>query len=118
MKNIVFILYILLASFSIVEAQVCKISNSNDNVEVFSASIVDNSKVVVTVGNDSQDISANVTVVVVVTYESSNYTKNYTGKKVAHPNTETAIEIPIETSYYDRKPTSVKVTSISGTKCQ
>ena len=56
-------------------AQVCKISNSNDNVEVFSATIINGSSVAVTVGNDSQDISANVTVEVTVTYESSNYTK-------------------------------------------
>jgi len=118
MKKIIFAVLIMLCSCYMVEAQVCKISNSNDNVEVFSASIVDGSKVVVTVGNDSQDISANVTVTVVVTYESANYTKTYFGKKVARPNTETAIEIPIATTYVDRKPTSVKVESISGTKCQ
>lgn len=121
MKKIFKISFIVLMFCGIIGnsyAQVCKISSSNDNVEVFSATIVNGSSVAVTVGNDSQDISANVTVEVIVTYESSNYTKTYTGKKVARPNTETVIEIPIATSYYERKPTSVKVTSISGTKCQ
>ena len=114
-----FLVCMTLLLFAVISnAQVCKISNSNDNVEVFSATIINGSSVAVTVGNDSQDISANVTVKVTVTYESSNYTKNYTGKKVARPNTETVIEIPIATTYYERKPTSVKVTNISGTKCQ
>ena len=116
--KISFLVFLLCCIINASDAQVCKISSSNDNVEVFSATIVNGSSVAVTVGNDSQDISANVTVEVIVTYESSNYTKTYTGKKVASPNTETVIEIPIATTYYERKPTSVKVTSISGTKCQ
>lgn len=106
----------------IAEAQVCKISNSNDNVEVFGASIIDGSSVEVTVGNDSQDISANVTVEVEVTYSYHGMTKkrNYTGKVVANPNKETVIKIPILTAHpsdSDYKPSSVKVVGISGTKC-
>ena len=68
-----FLFILLLCTFIFVEAHVCKISDSNDNVEVFSASIVDGSRVEVTVGNDSQDISANVTVEVVVVYESLHF---------------------------------------------
>ncbi len=124
MKKCIYLSLIMLCTYYISEAQVCKISNSNDNVEVFSASIVDGSRVDVTVGNDSQDISANVTVEVTVTFESSrysnNYSKNYVGKGVASPNQETIIKIPIDTTYPskpDFKPTSVKVVGISGTKC-
>ena len=120
MKKSIYLVLIMLCSFYIAEAQVCKISNSNDNVEVFSASIVDNSKVVVTVGNDSQDISANVTVDVTVTYGYDNYKKTYSGKTIAKPNTETVITIPISSTYsssISNKPSSVIVTRISGTKC-
>lgn len=122
--RISFLVFLLCCIINASDAQVCKISNSNDNVEVFSASIVDGSRVDVTVGNDSQDISANVTVEVTVTFESSrysnNYSKNYVGKGVASPNQETIIKIPIDTTYPskpDFKPTSVKVVGISGTKC-
>lgn len=119
MKRFALFLFVFVSCF-ITEAQVCKISNSNDNVEVFSASIVDNSKVVVTVGNDSQDISANVTVEITVTYGYDNYKKTYSGKKIAKPNTETVITIPISSTYSSsnsNKPSSVTVTRISGTKC-
>ena len=121
MKKGVFIALLLLFAFRAVDAQVCKISNSNDNVEVFSASIVDDSKVKVTVGNDSQDISANVTVEVVVTYGNKTFTKTYSGKKIAKPNSETVITIPISSTYsssISSRPTSVTVSGISGTKCQ
>lgn len=121
MKKSVFIVLLLLLVCGVVDAQVCKISNSNDNVEVFSASLVDNSKVEVTVGNDSQDISANVTVEVVVIYGNKNYTKTYSGKKIAEPNRETIITIPISQTYSSNipnEPTSVSVSKISGTKCQ
>lgn len=121
MKKGVFIALLLLFAFRAVDAQVCKISNSNDNVEVFSASIVDDSKVEVTVGNDSHDISANVTVEVVVTYGNKTCTKTYSGKKIAKPNSETVITIPISSTYsstISNRPTSVTVSGISGTKCQ
>ena len=90
---------------------------------MFTASIEDGNTVVVTVGNDSQDISANVTVKVEVTYRYSNgnnpvnYT--YTGKVVAKPNQESIIKIRIPEKDKDgRVPESVKVADISGTKCQ
>ena len=97
-------------------AQVCKISNSNDNVEVFNASIVDGSKVEVTVGNDSQDISANVTIEVEVTYSSS-VKRIYTGRKIAQPNQETVIPIPIDATIGSLTPKSVTVKKITGSKC-
>lgn len=124
MKRIVrlfFMIFLLCVIINTANAQVCKISNTNDNVEVFSASIVDDSNVEVTVGNDSQDISANVTVEVVVTYGNKTCTKTYSGKKIAKPNSETVITIPISSTYsstISNKPTSVKVSGISGTKCQ
>lgn len=121
MKKILLLLA-LVGLFSNVSAQVCKISSSNDNVEVFSAYIVDGSIVEVTVGNDSQSVSANVTVEVEVTYKDSRNikTKKYSGKDVAKPNTTTSIKIPINPTYPDWpscKAVSVKVLDITGTKC-
>lgn len=124
MKNLLITAFLLFITCTIcsIQAQVCKISNSNDNVEVFSAFIIDNSRVEVSVGNDSQSISANITVEIEVTYTSgsSNKTLKYTGKTVAKPNDETTINIPIKNSHPDNsnyKPSSVKVIGISGTKC-
>ena len=105
---------------STANAQVCTISDSKDNVEVFSASIVMDNQVNIIVGNDSQDISANVTVQVKVNYANSK-TKTFTGKKTARPNAETIIEIPIDPTYGNgssAKPISVEVVGISGTKCR
>ena len=101
-------------------AQVCKISETGDNVEVFSASIVDGHTVSVVVGNDSQDKSANVTVNVTVTYKGSSTSKEYTftAKAIAQPNQTTEIKIDIpERDKQDRTPVSAKVTQITGTKC-
>ena len=122
MKARFLLCFALFCLYATTNAQVCKISSSNDNVEVFSAYIVDGSRVEVTVGNDSQSVSANVTVEVEVTYKSSNLTKTkkYSGKDVAKPNTTTAIKIPINATHPDAptcKAVSVKVLGIAGTKC-
>ena len=111
----------LLGMYFASSAQVCKISDSGDNVEVFSASLVDEHTVSVVVGNDSQDKSANVTVSVSVKYKNtSNNTKEYTftGKVIAKPNQTTEIKVDIpEKDNQGRTPVSVKVTGITGTKC-
>ncbi len=126
LKKIFFIILILLGLSDGYNtyAQVCKISNSNnDNVEVFSAYVVDGSRVEVTVGNDSQNVSANVTVEVVVTYKNKYgnvKTMKYAGKDIAKPNTPTVINIPINPTHQDSsdyKAESVKVLNITGTKC-
>lgn len=98
-----------------VNAQVCKISGSNDNVEVFSCQLNENN-VDITLSNDSNDIKANVTVTVEVFY-GNNLTKTYTGKVLANPGTSTALSIPIEGKVNNLTAKSVKVTSLSGTKC-
>lgn len=123
MKKLFLLTFLMLGLYGITEAQVCKISGAGDNVEVFSARIENGNTVVVTVGNDSQNISANVTVTVEVTYKYSNgnspvkLTKE--GKVIAKPNQESVITIRIpEQDKNGRIPTSVKVTNISGTKCQ
>lgn len=98
-------------------AQVCKISNSNDNVEVYSCYLTDNnSAVAVTVGNDSQDISANVTVTVEVTY-NNNIKRTYTQKVLAKPNQTTDFQIKIEDKINSNSAKTVEVKSITGTKC-
>ena len=122
MKKILLVLAVIIGLSTSAHAQVCKISNSNDNVEIFSAVIENDNTVAVTVGNDSQSVSANVTVEVEVTYKDSyprSKTKKFYGKNVAKPNTTTVIKIPIDSSYPDSsyKPVSVKALNITGTKC-
>lgn len=102
---------------AIMNAQVCKISQSNDNVEVYSCYLTDNnSAVLVTVGNDSQNISANVTVTVEVTY-GANTKKTFSNKGLAKPNQTSEISIPIPSEVGSLKAKSVTVISITGTKC-
>ena len=122
MKKILLVLAVIIGLSTSANAQVCKISNSNDNVEIFSAVIENDNTVAVTVGNDSQSVSANVTVEVEVTYKDSyprTKTKKFYGKNVAKPNTTTVVKIPIDSSYPDSsyKPVSVKALNITGTKC-
>jgi hypothetical protein len=119
MKKISLFLLLILGVCGISTAQVCKISDTGDNVEVFSASI-DGHMVSVVVGNDSQDKSANVTVSVTVKYKNSYNTKEYTftSKAIAKPNQTTEIKIDIpERDEQGRVPVSVNVTGITGTKC-
>lgn len=118
MKSKLFLLLVMAFFVSNVSAQVCKINESGDNVEVFGAYIENGNTVLVTVGNDSKDISANVTVTVEVTYEVSSVKAEFTGKKIAQPNQETIIKINIPEKKGNRKATSVKVKEITGTKCQ
>jgi len=102
-------------------AQVCKISESNDNVEIISCNIIGN-QVVVNVSNDSRDIGANVTVSVTVKYSNSNGTNCGTqevpltgkGLSLAGKSVEIKIDIPSKSSYI---PCAVSANSITGTKC-
>lgn len=101
-------------AYSYAEENTCKISGTNDNVEVFSC-FLDNDKAIVTLSNDSNDIKANVTVTVEVKYGSNNK-RSFTGKVLSTPGS-TKLEIPIDANVNGLKPTSVSVTSISGAKC-
>lgn len=122
MKQLLFILMLLFGAAGSTHAQVCKISNTNDNVEVFDARLKGPNQVKVVVSNDSQNISANVTVEVEVTYKrsSSGHTivKPFKGKGLAKPNasTEIVIDIP-EKIDNDYTAVSVEPKDISGTKC-
>lgn len=124
MKQLLFTMLLFWGVAATTDAQVCKISNSNDNVEIFSAVLNRPDQVTVTVSNDSKDISANVTVGVKVTYQrtdpqwgTSTKEQTYSGKGRALPNQETLIfiDIPETIGAYEAK--SVKPISISGTKC-
>lgn len=117
MKKMLFLLIAIFCVSTMMNAQVCKISNSNDNIEVYSCELTNNNTVTVTVGNDSQDISANVTVTIEVVYGRSD-AKTFSAKGLAGPNrtTEIKISIPSENKQ-GSSPSAVKVTSISGTKC-
>ena len=110
----IFWLSMISDSFGVANAQVCKISETNDNVEVFSCFINDGNAVV-TLSNDSNDIQANVTVTIAVKY--GNYTRTYTGKALAKPGTSTELKIPIDSKVKGETPNSVTVTSLTGTKC-
>lgn len=103
------------------QAQVCKIkgSTANDNVEVYSYVLINNNSAVnVTVGNDSQNTSANVTVTVEVTY-TDNSSLKFSAKGLAKPNGPTDIVIPIKDNNGGfTKVKKVEVISITGTKCE
>lgn len=109
----IFGLSIISNSFGVANAQVCKISETNDCVEVFSSYIADGFAVV-TLSNDSDHTKANVTVTIEVKYGNS--TKSFTGKIMASPGS-TELKIPIDTKFNNFPPQSVRVTSISGNKC-
>lgn len=107
--------------------QACVISDNGDTVEAFSA-IIDtrNNTVEVTLGNDSKDIAANVTVTVAVTYRNSLYvggktaTTEYSGKTQVAPQSTQKLTLSISESYNNDKnykAESVKVVSVSGRKC-
>ncbi|MDR1198318.1 MAG: hypothetical protein LBK94_04805 [Prevotellaceae bacterium] len=126
MKAILVIL-VTLASFGTnANAQSCMIGGANDEstIEVQSC-YLNGDKVIVNVINDSNDIAANVTVGVQVTYRlgNSNNTKTYpyAGKEISLAKVSTKIEIPIhEVHPSDNRYVaySVEATSISGTKCK
>lgn len=117
MKKIIFLFTAIICMAMSVNAQVCRISDSNDNVEVFSCYLTDNNSVVaVTVGNDSQNISANVTITVEVTY-GNNTKKQYSTKVIAQPNTTTEAKINIQEKSGNSSAKSVAVVSLTGTKC-
>lgn len=124
MKKIVIILVTIVCLGFNINAQTCKIKNGgNSSVEVTSCYIDDN-KIKVTVENDSNDISANITVTVTVVYIYLNFPakeKEYTIKKRAAANSETAMETTFDKTYPGDKSfvaTSVKVKSITGEKCE
>lgn len=117
MKKIIFMFTAIVCMVMNSNAQVCRISESNDNVEVFSCYLTDNnSTVTVTVGNDSQNISANVTITVEVTYNSTTK-KTYSTKVIAKPNQTTDAKISIQEKVGNVTAKSVSVVSITGTKC-
>ena len=123
MKKFLFTLIISVAFFFNVNAdeqKVCKISGSNDNVEVFSAEFANEEKTLVnvTVSNDSKDIHANVTVTVEVTYKNG-VKKTFVGKDLAKPQTTTQINVKIDPylNNTSNPATSVECTQITGAEC-
>ena len=112
---------LLLGAAESASAQVCKISDTNDNVEVFSAFLSSSDQVTVVVSNDSKDISANVTVKVNVTYGTpglaSAIVQEHTGKGLAKPNGSAEILIDIPEKVGNKVASAVQAISISGTKC-
>ena len=117
MKKVLLIMFALICFGATAKAQVCKISGSNDNVEVFNCyTDVENNQVIVIVSNDSNDISANVTVTVEV--KMGSVTKTVEGKARALPNQNTKIEIPMSREGVKiGSTTTVRCTKITGAKC-
>lgn len=99
----------------------CKISGDGDTVEVLSA-ILDqpNNTVNVSLGNDSNNIAANVTVTIEVGYSGNGGKKTYTGKVIVRPQQEVVLPIKIDAYRINSKyiPIKVDVVSLTGTKCQ
>lgn len=100
----------------------CKLNNEGDTVEALSATIdKDNSCVKVSLGNDSNDVAANVTVTIEVKYRWNIYDKplTYTGKIQVGPQQTVVLTIPINATAGDDRyvPNSVTVVSVTGSKC-
>lgn len=123
MKKVFIMMFALICFGATAKAQVCKISGSNDNVEVFTCyTDVAKNQVVVRVSNDSNEISANVTVTVEVkNVKQSGYSNlkklTLTGKELAKPNGPTDIKIDIPSGYTLLNESTAQCTNISGTKC-
>lgn len=123
MKKVILLILALICFGATTNAQVCKISGTNDNVEVFTCyTDVANNQVVVRVSNDSNDISANVTVTVEVTgAQRSGYpgtrSVTVTGKGLAKPNGPTDIRIDMPSGWTLLQSSVVKCTDIDGSKC-
>ena len=91
-------------------------------MEVFAFTVKDNSMVEITVSNDSQQNSANVTVLLEVTYKygSIKQKESYEGKGLAKANSSSIITIPINPNWNGNTRytvDSVAILSISGSKC-
>lgn len=115
------VLLVLLGINLTSNAQVCNIKGGNGaSVEVFSATIEENgSMVYVTVSNDSNDINANITVNITVTYGNvTTRTRTYSGKCRVPANASPIIKIPITERVNGSTATSVTVDSISGNRCE
>lgn len=121
MKKLLSVLIALFCMGTVTQAQVCKISQTNDNVEVHSCYLTNNNSTVsVIVGNDSQNNAANVTVEVKVVYQNQwgkKTEETYFGRGLAKANDTTEIKISIPSHIDSYEAVSVSVTSISGTKC-
>lgn len=116
------LLLLIFSTTYCVFSQVCKISETNDTVEVFAFTVKDNSMVEITVSNDSQQNSANVTVLLEVTYKygSIKQKESYEGKGLAKANSSSIITIPINPNWNGNTRytvDSVAILSISGSKC-
>ncbi|MBE6347307.1 MAG: hypothetical protein E7067_08945 [Lentimicrobiaceae bacterium] len=118
MKKVLLFLIVLLGINLTSNAQLCEIRGGNGaSVEVFSATIEEGgSMVYVTVSNDSNDISANVTVNVSVEYKDGSKL-SFSGKDRALPNQNTVIKIPIKPKNGSWMCKSVNVDSITGSRC-
>lgn len=120
MKMKIVLLLAMLFTATLSKAQICKISENNESVEVFSTVLSDNKdSVTVVISNDSADKAANCTVTVEVNYKyshsSARQTKEYTGKGMVKPQSSCEIVIPI--ALYDYEVTSVRAKSITGARC-
>lgn len=117
-----FILLFLLLCILPCYSQVCKISQSGDSVEVFSAALQNDNTVKITVSNDSQESNANVTVEVEVTYLCSNTKRiaRFSGKGLARASSTSEISLTISSPWPGEPcfvPIAVNAIGISGTKC-
>lgn len=121
MKKVLLILVAMLGISFAANAQSCKIQGANDGSTVMVTNdYQDGNKIVVNLENDSNEICANVTVEVTVSYAGGN-TKTYSGRGKSCPGTSCKIEIPIQENYngQSRYPLKgYKVQKVSGTKCE
>ncbi len=101
----------------------CKLNANGDTVEAMSATIDGtNSCVNVSLGNDSNDVAANVTVTIEVQYKWNSYNGDkitYMGKTQVGPQQTVTLTIPIKATSGDDRyiPANVTIVSVTGSKC-
>jgi hypothetical protein len=135
MKKVFLMLVVLIGLGISVNAQSCQIDTDGSEVAVKGKPVFNEDKtaVIVKLNNDHAQQSARVTITIEVIYESKNTTKTETktyssdGGDIVSPKKPKTIKIPIDSSIkikshnsgdtYTAYPDKVKVTSITGKKC-
>lgn len=115
MRRVLFLMVFVLSVVSVSADNVCKIGDG-DSIEAMSCyfSNDDMTEVTVVLSNDSKDKNSNVTVTIEAD-DINGKVHTFTEKTVAKADGSTVLKIPVLCSI---KLRSVRVLSISGTRCQ
>lgn len=117
MKKVVLILVAMLGISFAGKAQVqCQIQNGEGSTVMATDQRLEGDHVIVTLENDSQDISANVTVTVEVKYKNRK-TKTFQGFGKCLPSQSNFISVKIDLTDGQYEWDSYSVVAVKGNKC-